>query len=109
MRIPYFRRMLARTPVLLLLVALAGLAALAKHSEYLPKSNPTHYFSNAAKMRVAHLPVIFVSIPKFPVARVIPPQPEPYFLPLVEPQKLDLPQIGLTVSLQHRSPPFSIA
>jgi hypothetical protein len=100
---------LAKAAILLLLVAVAGLSTLAKHSQYLPKSNPTHFFSNAAKMDVAHLPVIFLPAPAYPVAKIAPPEPAFRMLLQIFPEKIELPQIGLTVSLQHRSPPSSRA
>lgn len=103
------KRILAKAAIVLLLVAVPGLSTLAKHSEYLPKSNPTHFFSNTTKMNVAHLPVLFFPAPMYPVAKVLPAEPAYRTSPPVSSEKIDLPQIGLTVSLQHRSPPSSLA
>lgn len=103
------KRVLSKASILLLLVALAGLSVLAKHSDYLPKSNPTHYTSQAAKMNLAHLPADFAPAPVHRVDGLMPPKPERPGLPLIASEKLELPQIGLTVSLQHRSPPCPLA
>lgn len=99
------KRVLSKTSILLLLVGLAGLSALAKHSDYLPKSNPAHYISHAAKMNLEHLSADFAPARVHRVDGLVPPKPERPSVPLVASQKLELPQIGLTVSLQHRSPP----
>lgn len=103
------KHILARAAILLLLIAVAALATLARHSEYLPKSNPTHFFSNTAKMNVAHLPTLFLQAPTYPVAKVAPPEPAFSILRSISSEEIDLPQIGLTVSLQHRSPPSPLA
>jgi hypothetical protein len=100
---------LARTAVLLLIFAIAGLSTLAKHSQYLPKSNPTHFFSNATKMNVAHLPALFFAAPNAPIAKVIVHRPAFRRLSPVSSESIDLPQIALTISLQHRSPPSLLA
>jgi len=101
-------RVLAKTAILLLLVAVAGLSALARHSQYLPKSNPTHYFSSITKMEVDQLPLVFFPAPMFAVAMVVPDEPAFQRSPRAASQRIDIPQIGLVVSLQHRSPPFPL-
>jgi hypothetical protein len=103
------KSVLERAAILLLLVALAGLSALAKHSDYLPKSNPTHYTSQAAKMDVVHLSADFVPARVHRVDGLVPPKPERPGLPLTSSERPELPQIGLSVSLQHRSPPCPLA
>jgi hypothetical protein len=105
MRRNHSQRIAARTAILLLLVALVGLSALARHSQYLPKSDPTHYFSNSTKMEIVHLPVLFFPSAIFP-ARVVPDEPAFQRSPREASQRIGIPQIGLVVSLQHRSPPF---
>jgi hypothetical protein len=103
------KEFLAKAAILLLLIAVAGLSTLAKHSQYLPKSNPTHFFSNAAKMNVTHLSVLFLPAPICPVVKITPDEKAFRVLQQIFPEKIELPQIGLTVSLQHRSPPSSRA
>jgi hypothetical protein len=89
----------------LLLFAIPTLATLAKDSWYLPQSNLGHYLNIASKMQVPHLPVVLKRAPLRPVAKLI---PSPELIqstgePDAEPPK---PSIGVTVALQHRSPPF---
>ena len=100
---------LAKIAILLLLFAVAGLSTLAKNSKYLPKSDPTHFLSNATKMNVGHLPVLFFAIQYAPRAKVVPVERRFRMLQPVSSEKIDLPQIGLIISLQHRSPPSLLA
>jgi hypothetical protein len=55
------------------------------------------------------LPVVIDRTPLRPVARFIPPQPEMRIARMVEEEIPALPSIGVTVSLQHRSPPLSLS
>jgi hypothetical protein len=93
--------------VVMLLLAIAGFSTLAKNSQYLSRSNPAHYINIASKMKVGQLPVVIDRTPLRPIARFIPPQPEMRMASVVEEQNPALPSIGVTVSLQHRSPPLS--
>jgi hypothetical protein len=92
---------------ILLLFAVAALSTLAKNSQYFPDSNPTHYVNIANKMKAAPPPVLFERAPLHPVAKVVPPQPCAPKNHGVEEISLPLPSIGVTVSIQHRSPPPS--
>lgn len=91
--------------LVLLLLAVPSLATLAKNSWYLPQSNPVHYLNIASKMRVPQVALVLNKAPLQSIAMLIPApevirsthEPEP------EPPK---PSIGVTVALQHRSPPF---
>lgn len=104
------KRILPKAAILLLLaVALVGLSALARHCDYLPQSNPIHRTSHVIKMNVVHLSIDFVTAQPHRVDSLIPPKPERARLRVVSPERLELPQIGLTVSLQHRSPPCPLA
>jgi hypothetical protein len=100
-------RVPARTTLLLLVFAVAGLSTLAKYSQHVPNSNPIHFFSKTTKMNVTHLPVVFVAVPNAPVVKVVLHRPAFRMLRPIFCEKIDLLQIGLTISLQHRSPPFS--
>jgi hypothetical protein len=88
----------------LLFVAVPALSTLAKNSWYLPQSNPGHYLNIASKMQVPHCPFVFDRAPLQATAKFVPWQPltrsrrEPDLKP-------PIPSIGVTVSLQHRSPP----
>lgn len=103
------KRVLIKTTALLLIFAIAGLSTLAKQSRYLPESNPTHFLSNAAKMDEPHQPIHFAPAVLRPVAKIAPPQSEFRTRFVLDSEKPDLPEIGLVVSLQHRSPPSFLA
>jgi hypothetical protein len=93
--------------VVLLLFAVAALSTLAKSSQYFPKSNPTHYVNIANKMKAAAPPVVFERALLQPIAKVAPPRPCAPKKHGIEEVSLPLPSIGVTVSIQHRSPPSS--
>jgi hypothetical protein len=103
------RRVYLKVGVVMLLVAIAGFSTLAKNSQYLSRSNPAHYINISSKMKVSHLPVVIDRTPLHPVARFIPPQPEMRIARVVEEEIPALPSIGVTVSLQHRSPPICLS
>jgi hypothetical protein len=88
----------------LLLFAVPALSTLAKNSWYLPQSNPVHYLNIASKMQVPHVPVVLEKAPLRPIAKLIPASEviRTTHEPDLEPPK---PSIGVTVTLQHRSPP----
>jgi hypothetical protein len=92
--------------MLLLLVALAGLATLAKHSEYLPEANPTHFLSISAKMEAAHLPVLIVPGQACVLSELLSSRPTFRARRTVQREKLRFQEVDLSVSLQHRPPPF---
>jgi hypothetical protein len=90
---------------LLLLLAVPTLSTLAKDSWYLPSSNPVHFLNIASKMQLRHIAVVLdkttlqTSAKLVPAPREMRRSPEPKSEP-------PAPAIGVTVSLQHRSPPF---
>lgn len=93
--------------VLLLLFTVAGLATFAKNGQYYPKSNPAQHISVSIKLNVAHSPAHAAEKPLQPVARFLIPQP-PLHPPRMQVEEIPtaLP-IGVTVSMQHRSPPLA--
>jgi hypothetical protein len=103
------KRILVQAILFLLLFAVAALSTIAKRGQYLPKSNPLRHFSKLAKMELVHHPVDFVSAPGHLTSRVVPPQSEFSSSPLVQPERLILRQIGLTVCFQNRAPPSLLA
>jgi hypothetical protein len=103
------RRLCLKVGVVMLLLAIAGFSTLAKNSQYLSRSNPAHYINISSKMKVSHLPVVIERTPLRPVARFIPPQPEMRTASVVQKEIPALPSIGVTVSLQHRSPPIPLS
>jgi hypothetical protein len=103
---------LARTPVqiaavVLLLFAVTGLSTLAKNSQYFPTSNSAHYINISSKMKAAPAPVLLERAPLQPIAKVVPPKPCAPVNHGVDEIPLPSPSIGVTVSIQHRSPPPS--
>jgi hypothetical protein len=88
----------------LLLFAVPTFATLAKNSWYLPQSNPVHYLNIASKMQVPHVPVVLEKAPLQPIAMLIP-APEVIRVACESDPEPPRPSIGVTVSLQHRSPP----
>jgi hypothetical protein len=93
--------------VVLLLFAVAVLSTLAKNSQYFPQSNPTHYVNIASKMKASPSPAVLKREPLCPIAKVVPPQLPGPRNHGVEEISLPSPSIGVTVSIQHRSPPSS--
>lgn len=89
----------------LLLFAVPTLATLAKNSWYLPQSNPGHYLNIASKMQVRHCSIVFEKAPLQPAAKLEPPQPLVQSIPNID-SELPKPSIAVTVSVQHRSPPY---
>jgi hypothetical protein len=94
-----------RAAVLFLLLALAGLSTFAKYTPYLPKTDPSHFVNNATKLKVAPSPLVLDRAPLHPVAAVVPPRPAYRPRRSDEPLAPPIEVIGLTVSIQHRSPP----
>jgi hypothetical protein len=101
------RTSLQAATVVLLLFAVTGLSTLAKNSQYFPNSNPAHYINISNKMKGAPAPVLLDPGPLYPIAKVVPLQPCAPRNHGVEEISLPSPSIGVTVSIQHRSPPSS--
>lgn len=90
---------------MLLLFAVPTLATLAKNSWYLPQSNPGHYLNIASKMRVPHCPTILEKAPLRAIVKFVP-TPAVSRSTRERDSEPRIPSIALTISLQHRSPPF---
>ena len=95
--------------VVMLLLAIAGFSTLAKNSQYFSRSNPAHYINISSKMTVSQFPAIVDRAPLHPIARFVPPQPVTRTAQMVREEIPALPSIGVTVSLQHRSPPLFVS
>ncbi len=102
------RVLCARVAVVLLLFALAGLSTTAKDSQYLPRHDSARHVSQSTKMNVASASFVFDRAPQ-QATRMAPPRPavrtrrvQDSVDPLTE-------LIAVTVSMQHRSPPDSLA
>lgn len=94
-----------RLAVLLLLVGLAGLAATAKDGQYHRASSIEHQSSLAAKMNVPPAPVIVRPLKLQKATRLIASKPRPTFRARFKPEPLPTESVGVTVAMQHRSPP----
>jgi hypothetical protein len=106
MRSKLVKLSLLNASVLILLFAVAALSTLAKNSQYFPKSNPTHYVNIATKMKAAPSRVVVQRERLSPVAKVFPPKAEILNRHATkEEADLPFPSVGITVSVQHRSPP----
>jgi hypothetical protein len=102
------KRILVKAAILLLLLGVGELSALAKHSEYLPKSNPLHYISKSAKMDALHHSVDFIPSPFYPVGRVVLPPPEFSAVLLDQFETITCRQIDPAASFHHRAPPRTL-
>jgi hypothetical protein len=102
-------RIWLRVAVVMLLVAVAGLSTLAKDCQYFPKTNPTRYVSSSTKMKVVHAPAVLEEDRQLPVSRISVPSPTVWPIREDRFETVLLPAIGVTVSMQHRSPPASIS
>jgi hypothetical protein len=104
------KRIVCRVAILALLFAVAGFATAAKKSWYSPRSNPAHYLSISSKVKVSVAQVDLADTQfRVPVARVVVTQLiRRTNHPPIE-NAPPVPQIGVTVSLQHRSPPSAAA
>lgn len=96
---------LVRMSLLLLLLAVAGLATEAKREKYLCQSNALHLFVKATKMEAVKHSASFAPGPTSAVSRIVPPPPEFSATSLVPSEGLTRQRIALAVSFQHRAPP----
>jgi hypothetical protein len=103
------RRLWLRLSVVMLLISVAGLSTLAKDGQYYPKTHPARYVSISTKMNVSHAPIL-VSRDKLQlIARISPPLPTIRRIPADRSEAVPTLRIGVIVSMQHRSPPSSLA
>lgn len=97
-------RVWLRLAVVVLLISLAELSTLAKIIQYFPEANPAQYVSVATKMKIVHARVVLDGDRQLPVSRVCAP---PAVWPIREDrlEAVVIPAVGVTLSMQHRSPP----
>ncbi len=98
-----------KTAIIALLFTVAGLATLAKNGQYYPKSNPARNVSISTKMDVTHSTVQVAAEPSQLLARFYPPQPQLRIVSVHYEPVLQKTPIGVTVSMQHRSPPVPLS
>lgn len=97
-----------RLAVLMLACSLVVLGIAAKQSRFLPKSNPAHFLSKAAKMDVGYSPVASIPLATRATPDFLPAPAETCATAITRPEGIVTPQIGLTLCLQHRSPPLLV-
>jgi len=102
------RRICSRTLIVLLLVSVAGLSTFAKDSLYQFHSSSARYVSISNKMQLAHAPVVEHGA-AMPVLLTLPAMPESPRPCRESRYHFFVPSVGVTLSLQHRSPPYSIS
>jgi hypothetical protein len=93
---------------LILLLGLTGLATSAKDAQYFRTSKIEHESSLSTKMNVPPAPVILSSVDIQKVARIIATKPQETYRPRFKPEPLPTESVGVTVAMQHRSPPESL-
>ncbi len=98
----------SRLAILLLLVGLTGLATTAKDGQYHRASNLEHQSSLATKMNVPQAPVILGSTELQKVARLMATKPRQAVRARLRAEPLPMESVGVTVSMQHRSPPVTL-
>lgn len=96
-----------RLAVFILACSLVVLAVAAKQSRFLPKSNPAHFLSKAAKMDVGHSPVLSIPLATRAIPDILPSPAEVCATAITSSEEFVSSQIARTLCRQHRSPPFS--
>jgi hypothetical protein len=105
----FLPELLARIAIFALLVAVVSFSTAAKNSCYYSQAHPVHYLSISSKMKAVHAAPVFDRTPLRIVAEIVPPQPQQESARRDRPEAPPIPQISVRVSLQHRSPPPSLA
>lgn len=102
------RRLWTHLLILVLLVGVAGLSTVAKDSLYHFHSISAQHVTSAVKMQLAHTQVMD-SEPAMPVSLTLPARPEYHRRHWESSKVIFIPSVGITVSLQHRSPPSNLS
>lgn len=100
---------LGKSAIVLLLIAVAGLSVAARYSHYVDKSSLLRFCASVTRVEADQLPVFLIPARVIATATIPTPEPEFHSSLLSSYRKIDLPQIGLRLSLQHRSPPSFLA
>jgi hypothetical protein len=98
----------AKIAVVLLLILLAGFAATLKFGLYFPQGDPIGHVAKCNKINVAHAPDTCDSAPVETATEIVPPEPRCETFRREPPPPPIIRMLGLTLSLQHRSPPPSL-
>jgi hypothetical protein len=102
---------MGKLAILALIVGLVGLATMAKDGQYFPTTNPARHVSLSTKMNVAHPHVVCDRVPLKEATQIeaLRPLPQRLIVRRVQQEPLPIQSVGVTVSLQHRSPPPSLS
>ncbi|GEM_PF-1658334 len=95
----------SKTVILILLLGLTGLATSAKDGQYFRSSKIQHESSLATKMNVPPAPVVLSSVELQKVVRIVAIKPQKTYRARLKPEPLPTESVGVTVAMQHRSPP----
>ena len=87
------------------MIAVVGLATLAKKGQYFPKTDPIRNISISTKMDVTRVPAILAKAPLQPVARIVLVQPPVQAGRVEQITVAPISRVAVAVSMQHRSPP----
>lgn len=98
---------MAKIAVLLLLILLAGFAATLKFGLYFPQGDPIAQAAMSNKMDVAHAPATYHAAPVESATEIVPSEARCETFRREPPPPPVNQMLGLTLSLQHRSPPSS--
>jgi hypothetical protein len=94
-----------KSAILFLLLAVGALSTFTRVSQYYPQVSSVRYVTISNKMNVGHSAPVLNRTPLTLVAQILPPQPA---FRVIRPEEPEIPvtqQVGVVVSLQHRSPP----
>ena len=103
------RRVLYHAAVFFLLFSFVGLSTAAKASRYLPHSHPARHVTKLSKVTVDHFPAVPDQRPLHPVSKVAPPRNRTRTPRWERPEESLIQSTCVSVSFQHRSPPFPLA
>lgn len=103
------RRVLVKAATLVLLFGIVGVSIVAKTNARLPRCNPAHYTSSSIKMEPTQPSAILERAPLHRVASLAPETAMPREARRDETELPPLNQAVLTSSVQHRSPPPTLA
>jgi hypothetical protein len=103
-------RAIIKIAIVLLVVFLAGFSTTLKYGQYRPQGDPIGHVAKINKINVAHTPATFDSAPVETATEIVSPEPKCETLRREPPPPPAAIQVlGLTLTLQHRSPPPSFS
>lgn len=98
-----------KLPIIILLIALAGLATIAKDGQYYHRSSPSHQAFLSTKMNDTQAPVVVLSSPSQRMVGAIPAKPAPDYRTRIDSTPPLVQPVGLLLCFRHRSPPVVVS